>query len=109
MPAMVTRLALKADHPGTFAGLSANFSGNGFADMRFDVDAVTPDSFNTWVASTRASGSTLDANAYAELLRASQNVPPFTYRAIDPHLFESIANPESRRSQAATTSSHKEY
>jgi cytochrome o ubiquinol oxidase subunit II len=112
MPGMVTRLALKADHPGTFAGLSANFSGNGFADMRFDVEAVTPDAFNTWISSARASGPTLDANGYAELLRPSQNVTPFTYRAVDPRLFETIAHPEpppkGHSQAAAATPSHKE-
>jgi len=34
MAGMVTRLQLQADHPGTYPGLSAQFSGDGFADMR---------------------------------------------------------------------------
>ena len=37
MAGMVTRLHLEADHPGTYRGLSAQFSGDGFADMRFNV------------------------------------------------------------------------
>jgi cytochrome o ubiquinol oxidase subunit 2 len=37
MPNMVTRLNLKADQPGTYEGLSAQFSGDGFSDMRFDL------------------------------------------------------------------------
>ncbi len=37
MPNMVTRLNLEADQPGTFEGLSAQFSGDGFSDMRFDL------------------------------------------------------------------------
>jgi cytochrome o ubiquinol oxidase subunit 2 len=40
MAGMVTRLHLQADHPGSYRGLSANFSGEGFADMGFTVDAV---------------------------------------------------------------------
>src|SRR5712692_3731946 len=40
MAGMVTRLHLQADHPGTYRGLSANYSGEGFADMRFTVNAV---------------------------------------------------------------------
>ena len=42
MAGMVTRLHLQADHAGTYRGLSANYSGSGFADMRFNVDAVPP-------------------------------------------------------------------
>ena len=53
MAGMVTRLNLRADHPGTYRGMSAIFSGEGFSDMRFKVDAVTDDSFAQWVASTR--------------------------------------------------------
>jgi cytochrome o ubiquinol oxidase subunit 2 len=40
MSGMATHVQLQADHPGTYRGLSAQFSGDGFADMRFTVDAV---------------------------------------------------------------------
>ena len=40
MPGMTTQLNLLADKPGEFPGISANFSGNGFADMRFIAKAV---------------------------------------------------------------------
>jgi len=33
MAGMVTRLNLRADYAGTYRGLSANFSGEGFADI----------------------------------------------------------------------------
>ena len=39
MAGMVTHLNLQADYPGTYRGMSANFSGDGFADMHFNVDA----------------------------------------------------------------------
>src|SRR5213082_724250 len=50
MAGMVTRLQLQADHPGTYRGLSAQFSGDGFADMRFNVEAVPAEGFAQWVA-----------------------------------------------------------
>ena len=56
MSGMATHLQLLADHPGTYPGLSANFSGDGFADMRFTVDAVPPEQFAQWVTATRNSG-----------------------------------------------------
>jgi cytochrome o ubiquinol oxidase subunit II len=90
MPGMVTHLNLQADYSGTYRGLSANFSGDGFADMHFNVDAVTPEQFVQWSASTRGSGPLLDGHAYAELLKPSKAVAPFTYRSIAPGLFNNI-------------------
>jgi cytochrome o ubiquinol oxidase subunit 2 len=49
MAGMATELNLQADDPGTFAGLSAQFSGDGFSDMRFEVAAVPPQAFGRWV------------------------------------------------------------
>src|SRR5215813_13514500 len=90
MAGMVTRLYLQADHAGTFRGMSSNYSGAGFSDMVFKVDAVPADEFAKWVAGTRASGPTLDAQSYAELAKPSQAVTPFTYRAVAADLFNGI-------------------
>jgi len=90
MAGMVTHLNLQADHSGTYRGMSANFSGEGFADMHFNVDAVTPEAFAEWVASTRSSGPVLDAQAYAALVQPSKAVAPFTYRSMAPGLFAGI-------------------
>src|SRR6266436_3998071 len=67
MAGMTTRLHLQADHPGTYRGLSANFSGDGFADMRFNVDAVPAEKFAQWVDAARSAGPVLDAQSYADL------------------------------------------
>jgi cytochrome o ubiquinol oxidase subunit 2 len=90
MAGMVTRLYLKADHPGTYRGMSANYSGAGFADMHFKVDAVPAEKFAQWVAATRTNGPMLDARGYAELAKPSQAVAPFTYRAVASDLFNGI-------------------
>jgi cytochrome o ubiquinol oxidase subunit II len=90
MAGMVTRLNMRADYPGTYRGMSANFSGDGFADMHFNVEAVPPERFAQWVASTRSAGPALDAQAYADLVKPSKAVAPFTYRSIAPGLFTSI-------------------
>src|SRR5438067_396648 len=49
MPRMTTRLNLEADRQGTFEGLSAHFSGDGFPGMRFQVHAVLPQQFAVWL------------------------------------------------------------
>src|SRR5215510_2026665 len=90
MAGMVTRLYLQADHAGTYRGMSANYSGAGFSDMVFKVDAVPAEKFAQWVAATRTSGPALDAQSYAALAKPSQAVAPFTYRAVASDLFDGI-------------------
>src|SRR4029453_11797956 len=69
MAGMVTRLHLKADRTGTYRGMSANYSGAGFSDMYFYVDAVPAERFEQWATAVRDSGPVLDAQTYAELAR----------------------------------------
>jgi len=90
MAGMVTRLHLQADHPGTYRGLSANFSGDGFADMRFDVQAVPAETFAQWVDGARGTGPLLDAASYTELAKPTKAVAPFIYPAVAPDLFNGI-------------------
>jgi cytochrome o ubiquinol oxidase subunit 2 len=90
MAGMATRLQLQADHPGTYRGLSAQYSGDGFADMRFAVDAVPAEDFAQWLTTVRANGPVLDAPAYADLAKPSKAVAPYTYRAVAPTLFNDI-------------------
>lgn len=90
MAGMTTQLHLQADKPGRYPGLSAQFSGDGFSDMRFTVDAVAPDRFAAWAARAKAAGPVLDARGYAALAEESKKVAPYTYRAVDPQLFRAI-------------------
>src|SRR5499425_675915 len=92
MSGMVTRLHLLADHAGTYRGMSANYSGAGFSDMHFNVHAVPAEEFARWVAATRTAGPVLNAQSYAELVKPSQAVAPFTYHAVAPNLFIGIVN-----------------
>jgi cytochrome o ubiquinol oxidase subunit 2 len=101
MPGMTTHLNLLADKPGDYPGLSANFSGDGFADMRFTVKALPAAEFDAWVARVRGSGSALDIPAYAALAKPSQAVPPTTYRSVDPKLFDRIIDQTALDSKKA--------
>jgi cytochrome o ubiquinol oxidase subunit 2 len=92
MAGMVTRLHLLADQPGTYRGMSSNYSGAGFSDMYFMVDAIPAERFAQWVAATRIAGPVLDAQTYADLVKPSQAVVPFTYRAVAPELFKGIVS-----------------
>jgi cytochrome o ubiquinol oxidase subunit 2 len=90
MGGMITHLNLLADEPGEYPGFSANFSGDGFSEMRFIAKAVTAGEFSAWVEKVRGSGSALDDASYAQLARPSKAVPPMTYRSVEPNLFERI-------------------
>jgi cytochrome o ubiquinol oxidase subunit 2 len=90
MAGMVTRLHLQADHTGTYRGMSANYSGAGFSDMYFNVDAVPVERFAQWVAATRNNGPVLDAQTYGDLAKPSKAVSPFTYRSVAADLFNDI-------------------
>jgi cytochrome o ubiquinol oxidase subunit 2 len=90
MNGMADDLYLQADRPGVFPGQSAHFSGDGFSDMHFNVQAVAPAQFADWVARTGADGPILSQSAYEALARQSSHIAPFTYRSVSPRLFEDI-------------------
>jgi cytochrome o ubiquinol oxidase subunit 2 len=91
MPGMVSQLHLQADHPGRLWGTSAQFSGDGFSDMQFEVRSLADADFAHWVAGVKGAGPVLDQAAYAGLTHQTQRVPPSTYRAVDMHLFDAVA------------------
>jgi cytochrome o ubiquinol oxidase subunit II len=90
MHGMAGTLYLQADQPGVYRGSSAMISGDGFADMHFDTDAVPNSEFTRWVSGAQTAGPVLDDDAYRALLRQSSNLPPQTYRSVRPGLFEAI-------------------
>src|ERR1700734_2578360 len=92
MPNMVTRLNLQADQTGTFEGLSAQFSGDGFSDMRFDVVSTEPEAFNDWVRTTKAQGGVLDPGTFAELSTPAKANGAQTYAQVSEGLFDRISS-----------------
>jgi len=96
MPGMATQLNLQADHPGTYEGLSAQFSGDGFSDMRFDAEAMMPDRFEAWAASSQGMGGMLDEANYSQLAKPGKYPGTKIYGKVMPGLFESIAFPDLR-------------
>ena len=90
MPGMMTQLNLLASRAGDFSGVSGNISGKGFAGMRFAVHAVTPDEYERWIGSVRATSQPLSESAYEALALPSENVPVITYSPIDENLYTAI-------------------
>ncbi|GAA0826558.1 MULTISPECIES: ubiquinol oxidase subunit II [Marinomonas] len=71
MAGMVTKLHLIANEPGTYKGISANYSGPGFTGMKFNAIATpTEADFDAWVAGVKA-GTHDDVINHAILDQAS--------------------------------------
>jgi cytochrome o ubiquinol oxidase subunit II len=92
MAGMTTQLNLLASQAGTYAGLSAQFSGDGFSDMRFDVRAVPDEEYQAWLRSTHTGTEHLDANRYAQLVAPSRHDEPATFGQLTAGLFENIVH-----------------
>jgi cytochrome o ubiquinol oxidase subunit 2 len=90
MNGMTSRLNLRADNPGTFQGLSAHFSGDGFSDMHFDVRVVPSEQFSKWAQESSSTEKSLDQRSYQEIAKPSIDDAQAIYRLADPDLFQSI-------------------
>nr|WP_275658895.1 ubiquinol oxidase subunit II [Shewanella sp. Isolate11] len=91
MAGMTTKLHLIANEPGTYKGISANYSGAGFTGMKFDAIATADQaSFDAWVAKVKHQGQTLDSKSYQALAEESINNPVAYYSTVSDGLFNQI-------------------
>ena len=92
MAGMNATLHLIANEPGTYNGISSNFSGRGFSGMKFTAIA-TPDQqgFEDWVNKVKASPETLNTmDAYEQLAAPSEFHPVEYFSSVKPDLFNSV-------------------
>ncbi|HEX9173152.1 MAG TPA: ubiquinol oxidase subunit II [Telluria sp.] len=92
MPSMETQLNAVLNKPGTYQGFSANFSGDGFSQMRFKYKGVSQAEFDTWVQSVKAGGGNLGRAAYVALEKPSIAEPVARFGAVEPDLFHDVLN-----------------
>ncbi|WP_233868485.1 ubiquinol oxidase subunit II [Paraburkholderia adhaesiva] len=90
MAGMQTRLHLIADEAGTYQGLSANFSGKGFSDMKFNTLATNQQDFDAWVKKVKASSTQLSMDQYSTVAQPSEKAPVQYFSTVDPKLFTNI-------------------
>ena len=90
MSGMMTQVHLIAKNAGTFRGLSANFSGPGFPDMRFAVRATSQAGFAAWVRRAKASPAVLDEKTYQFMAGPNDHVPVSYFGHVQPHMFADI-------------------
>ncbi|GAP35462.1 ubiquinol oxidase subunit II [Piscinibacter sakaiensis] len=92
MPGMQTQLHAVINRAGVYDGFSANFSGDGFSQMRFRFHGLSDADFAQWVARARADGGTLDRGVYLQLERPSAREPVRRFGRVDPALYHAILN-----------------
>jgi cytochrome o ubiquinol oxidase subunit 2 len=103
MNGMVTQLNLQGSRIGNYPGLSAQFSGDGFASMGFTAMITSQSAFDQFVARTRGVPRTLDDSAYKSLSRQSQADPVQFFGDVSADLFDGIVSRRIPASEGPAT------
>lgn len=90
MAGMENRINLMAHEAGEYRGISANYSGFGFAGMRFKAKATSDEEYQQWVEGVRASKVTLTDTEYGRLLDKTRDHQVEYFSSIDPLQFKNI-------------------
>lgn len=90
MPGMETKLHAVINKAGDYEGMSANYSGEGFSDMRFRFKGLAEADFAKWVAGHKQAGATLDRAGYLKLEQPSHKEPVRRYAQVDDGLWDAI-------------------
>ncbi|RWR00666.1 cytochrome o ubiquinol oxidase subunit II [[Pantoea] beijingensis] len=92
MAGMQTKLHLIANEPGTFDGMSSNFSGKGFSGMKFKAIATANDAeFQQWVEKAKQSPNTLTTmDDFEKIAAPSENHPVEFFSTANPGLFKQV-------------------
>lgn len=69
MADMLNTLNLAADIPGEYTGRNANFTGEGFAQQTFNVQAMPEDEYKEWVTEVKSTAEKLTEEKFNELLK----------------------------------------
>ncbi|GLQ11228.1 cytochrome ubiquinol oxidase subunit II [Devosia yakushimensis] len=92
MPGMQTRLHAVVNHPGSYKGFSANYSGHGFSGMHFEFRGVDDAGFDQWIADVRGADAQLDRKVYLELEKPTERVPVAHFAGVENGLYTAIVN-----------------
>jgi cytochrome o ubiquinol oxidase subunit 2 len=93
MPGMEITLNAVQNRPVQSFGISSNYSGAGYSDMKFAYRGVAQGDFDAWVASVKAAGGgKLDKANYLTLEKPSIKDPVRRYAAVDDDLYYRILN-----------------
>lgn len=92
MPAMETQIQAIINEPGDYYGVSGNYSGEGYSDMRFSFQGLSEADFENWIAQARTAGAALTTTSYQELVKPSIKDPVRRYASVESNLYHRILN-----------------
>jgi cytochrome o ubiquinol oxidase subunit 2 len=93
MPGMEITLNAVQNKPVQSFGISSNYSGAGYSDMKFGYRGVPQGDFDAWVQSVKgAAGGKLDRANYLVLEKPSIKEPVRRWAAVDDDLYYRILN-----------------
>jgi cytochrome o ubiquinol oxidase subunit 2 len=92
MPSMETQLHAVINEAGDYEGFSANYSGAGFSQMRFQFHGLSNGDFDGWVEKVKQSGLALNRDGYLLLEKPSKGDPVRYYADVDATLYGAILN-----------------
>ena len=90
MAGMQTKLHLLANEAGTYAGHNQQFSGEGYASMRFKAIAATPEQYTAWLEESRKAAQKLDMARYEKLIEPTTAGSITYFSSVEPGLFDAI-------------------
>ncbi|NVE00106.1 MULTISPECIES: ubiquinol oxidase subunit II [unclassified Massilia] len=92
MAGMETQLNAVINKAGVYDGFSANYSGEGFSQMRFKFHGTTAADFDKWVQKTKSSTVALDRANYTALDKPSIGDKVRHYGSVEAGLYDAIVN-----------------
>ncbi|HVE44152.1 MAG TPA: ubiquinol oxidase subunit II [Gammaproteobacteria bacterium] len=90
MAGMQSKLHLIATQRGDYQGFSANFSGQGFADMKFTAHVSTRAEFDHWVKEIKKGTHQLTQHDYDILAMPNETQQIQYFAKADPCIFETV-------------------
>ncbi|CAI6084452.1 Cytochrome bo(3) ubiquinol oxidase subunit 2 [Paenibacillus sp. JJ-100] len=89
MSGMAMTLYLEADHEGKYWGSGANFTGEHFGAMRFDVNATSDEEFEQWVQEVKQQSQEMTQETYEALAKPGTSNVAY-YSSFPEGLFQKI-------------------
>ncbi len=90
MAGMRASLYLIANEEGNYNGMSTNFSGKGFSDMKFIARASSKEEYDNWIKTVKQAKTALTPAEYKTLVTPSINDPVKYYASANESLFDDI-------------------
>ncbi|MCV2403292.1 ubiquinol oxidase subunit II [Marinomonas sp. C2222] len=90
MAGMENRMNLMATEVGEYRGISANYSGFGFAGMRFKAKVTSEEDYGKWIEGVRTSEQVLTDAEYDRLTEKTRDHKVEHFSSIDPLQFKNI-------------------